>query len=340
MDANEILKRLATLHLELANEIASEAGRCSSSELSAVAFDGEGDTIYFLDRIGEDRLIDALSDLAAKEPILLVAEGISGGELVLPRGADRDGVRWRIIMDPIDGTRGLMYQKRPAWILSAIAPERGEETRLSHIVAAVQTEIPLHKQFCFDQIVGDAQGGLVSRRHVRREYCDVIDVDPLSCSLKPSRATGLEHGFAQISRFIPGGRDILASLDEELIEAVVGPPVAGKALVFEDQYLSTGGQLYELMMGHDRFIADLRPLLAGPLAERGQAHSLCCKPYDLCTAVLAQRAGVIISDARGQKLDGPLDVRADLAWVGYANASLRAKIEPVLISILSRRGLI
>ena len=33
--------------------------------------------------------------------------------------------------------------------------------------------------------------------------------------------------------------------------------------VFDDEYLSSGGQLHELMTGHDRFVADLRPLIPG-----------------------------------------------------------------------------
>ena len=33
----------------------------------------------------------------------------------------------------------------------------------------------------------------------------------------------------------------------------------GVPLVFDDQYISTGGQLYELAVGHDLFTADLRP---------------------------------------------------------------------------------
>ena len=33
--------------------------------------------------------------------------------------------RWVIIVDPIDGTRGLMYQKRPAWILTGVAAGPG-----------------------------------------------------------------------------------------------------------------------------------------------------------------------------------------------------------------------
>jgi hypothetical protein len=36
----------------------------------------------------------------------------------------------------------------------------------------------------------------------------------------------------------------------------------------------------------------------------------------------------------------PLDVEADVAWVGYANETLRAKVEPVLHAALARRGLV
>jgi hypothetical protein len=121
---------------------------------------------------------------------------------------------------------------------------------------------------------------------------------------------------------------------------LLGPPLAGKAACFEDQYLSTGGQLYELMMGHDRFIADLRPLLRPVLAERGLPLPLCCHPYDLCTALIAEEAGVVLTDAAGAALDGPFDIEADLAWVGYANTRLRARVEPAFHAALARHGLL
>jgi hypothetical protein len=110
-------------------------------------------------------------------------------------------------------------------------------------------------------------------------------------------------------------------------------------LCFEDQYASTGGQLYELIVGHDRFNADLRPLLRPLLEQRGQTGGLCCHPYDLCTTLIATEAGVIVTDAAGQPLDMPLDVGTDVAWVGYANPTLRDQIEPVLLRVLARRGL-
>src|SRR6185503_285427 len=69
-----------------------------------------------------------------------------------PKGSREADCRWRILVDPLDGTRGLMYQKRSAWVLTGVAPNRGAATQLSDIVLAVQTEIPLVKQHLCDQL--------------------------------------------------------------------------------------------------------------------------------------------------------------------------------------------
>jgi hypothetical protein len=58
--------------------------------------------------------------------------------------------------------------------------------------------------------------------------------------------------------------------------------------LLEDQYLSSGGQLYELISGRDRFIADLRPLMEPLLNRRGLMLGICAHPYDLCTELIAR----------------------------------------------------
>ena len=134
--------------------------------------------------------------------------------------------------------------------------------------------------------------------------------------------------------------DVLATIEEALIDRVLGPQPPGVALAFEDQYISTGGQLYELIMGHDRWIADLRPLAEAILQQRGKHLGLCCHPYDLCTELVAREAGVVVTDARGRRLDAPLDVTSDLAWVGYANPAIYAQVAPVLGALLVEHGLL
>lgn len=303
----------------------------STADLAAVAADGPGDTIYAVDKVSEAVLVEALEPLARRYPLRLVAEGIEG-DCVLPRGTGQPPVL-RVIVDPIDGTRGLMYQKRPAWILTGVAVEKAEATRLDDVFVAVQTEIPLLKQHLTDQLWATNLGG---EKRAAAERQNLVTGERQPLPLTPSRAPTLSHGFATIVRFFPGARDALGGFDEDLMKQVVAPPEAGKALCFEDQYLSTGGQLYEVIMGHDRFIADLRPLFAAAMARRGQPHPLCCHPYDICTALIAEAAGVIVESPTGDRLNPPLDLATDVAWVAYANNVLKDHISARLASLLPR----
>jgi fructose-1,6-bisphosphatase/inositol monophosphatase family enzyme len=264
--------------------------------------------------------------------IVLIAEGVAGGVLALPEGRDEGQCRYRVIVDPIDGTRSLMYQKRPAWILTGVAENRGPETRLSDVELAVQTELPLVKQHLTDELWAvRGQGACAERVDLLANRADAL-------RLAPSRANSIEHGYAMILRLFPGARAELAALDEEIVEALIGKPPPRKVRCFEDQYPSTGGQLYELMAGHDRFVADLRPRLKPLLAERGFPPPLCCHPYDIATALVAEELGVCVRTPEGGPLDCRLDVDEDVAWVGYANPALRDAIEPILVRALAQRG--
>src|SRR5207247_7923362 len=112
-------------------------------------------------------LVAGREEVAPVEPLVLIAEGLPTGRLVLPSGARETDCRWRLLVDPIDGTRGLMYQKRSAWILTGVAPNRGTATRLRDIVLAVQTEIPLVKQHLSDQLWALRGQGMQAWRYNR-----------------------------------------------------------------------------------------------------------------------------------------------------------------------------
>jgi len=319
--AKDLLDAILLLHDSIRAAVIDACERQASEQLAQTAGDA-GDTIYAIDRVGENALERGLSTLPAADPVCLVAEGLSK-PLVLPRGAKEQDCRWRLLVDPIDGTRGLMYQKRSAWVLTGVAPNRGEATRLSDIVLAVQTEIPLLKQHLADQMWAIRGEGMEARRWNRLTG----KTEPLT--LRRSAATTIAHGFATVVRFFPGARDVLGAIDDEIVQAVVKAE-PGRASCFEDQYASSAGELYELIAGHDRFIADLRPLV--------RPGGLCCHPYDLCTALIATEAGVTVTSPTGGPVDAPFDLTTDMAWVGYANATLRSSIEPVLQRALRSRG--
>jgi len=329
-----LLLPIRELHRKLRSLVLAACHERTTEELAAVADDGDGDTIFAIDKIGEDLLVRELAATAgAHGGIVLVAEGISGGQLCLPLGQSAASCRYRIIVDPIDGTRGLMYQKRPAWVLTGVAPNLGDTTSLSDIEFSVQTEIPLNKQNLCDELWAERGKGAFAER------LNLPTGERTALELRPSRANGIEQGYAMISRFFPGARDELAAIDDAIVLRLLGPSPQGKAHCFEDQYPSTGGQLYELMVGHDRFVADLRPLLGSVLRSRGLPLGLCCHPYDICTALIAEELGVIVRNPMGGPISYTLDVELDVAWAGYANAQLAQRIEPILQEVLLERGL-
>ena len=256
MTIRDLVAAVRRLHEQLRAAIIAAGERRAMGELTQVARDAEGDTLYALDMVAERLLVEFVDrEVAPRVAVALIAEGIQGGRLILPRSAAETDVRWRLIVDPIDGTRTLMYQKRSGWILTGIAPNRGPHTGLHDIEAAVQTEIPVEKQYLADVIWA------VRGEDVEAERWNRLTDERTPLSLSPSRAATLAHGFAMVARFFPGQRDVLAAIDDEIIRTVMGPPQPDKAVCFEDQYVSTAGQLYGLMAGHDRFVADIRPLV-------------------------------------------------------------------------------
>jgi hypothetical protein len=153
-------------------------------------------------------------------------------------------------------------------------------------------------------------------------------------TLRPSRAQTIAHGFAAVSNFFPGTKELASRLMERIVDKCLPPEgrdATGLGIVFDDQYISTGGQLYELMMGHDRFLADLRPYF---YRVRKMPVSICVHPYDVAAGLIATEAGVEITDGVGGPLDGPLDITTPLAYAGFANKTLRTQIEPVIIDTL------
>jgi fructose-1,6-bisphosphatase/inositol monophosphatase family enzyme len=335
-DSRWLLAPLRRLHEQIRAAVVEACERSAVESLAEVEREEEGDTIYAVDRVSEELIVEFFErEVAHTAPLVLVAEGLPhGGQVVLPHGALETDAVWRVVVDPIDGTRGLMYQKRSAWVLTGVAPNRGAETSLADIELAVQTEIPLVKQHLSDVAWAVRGEGAHAERFNR------LTGESTPIKLRPSQSPSIAHGYAQVARFFPGAREELAAIDEEIVLGALGPVQPGKAHCFEDQYTASGGQLYELMSGHDRFTADLRPLMDELMRARGLVLGICCHPYDLCTELIAREAGVVVTDLDGEPLRAPLAVEPDVAWVGYANEGVRAQIEPLLRAALERRGLL
>ena len=88
-DAAQLLEPILTLHERIRDAVVAACTEQASEQLAAVASDGGGgggDTIYAIDRVGEETLVQGLTDLARTEPLCLIGEGLTGDVLVLPAG--------------------------------------------------------------------------------------------------------------------------------------------------------------------------------------------------------------------------------------------------------------
>ncbi|NND72272.1 MAG: inositol monophosphatase [Rhodothermales bacterium] len=326
---------IAGLHDRIVSDVVSACRQQDVDVLAGVDRQESDDTIYAIDAVSESHIDEHFRERATEEnSIVVIAEGFPGEGMTYPKGTASQDAKWRVIIDPIDGTRGLMYQKRSAWILTGVAPNKGESTTLIDIEFAIQTEIPTIKQNLYDRLWATSGSGVTAERQ------EVGGKNRLALAVKPSRARTIEHGFSTVSRFFPGGREVLASIDDELVESLIGPVQKGRAACFEDQYISTGGQLYSLVTGKDRFIADLRPVVYRAIESTGVSPGITCHPYDVCTELIAREAGVVITDTDGQRLNYRLDTESEVTWIGYANSDLHDIIWPHLLRILRQRSLV
>ena len=297
--------------------------RQGSRRMSRVAAVTSADTIYAIDRISESTVLGWFGENWPKRwPVELVMEGLEdeAGAVTFPRGTPRAKTICKCIVDPIDGTRGLMYDKRSAWSLAALAPQRGSATNLSDIVVAAMTELPTSKQGLADQL------SAVRGQGVKAGRTDLRTGRKTRIHPHPSQARTVAQGFASFAKFFPPGKAWLADREESLWRTL-----HEGVEIFDDQYLSTGGQIYELLVGHDRFTADLRPLA---LAKLRLPPALTCHPYDICTALVAEELGCVVTAPDGRALRAPLDTTSPVAWVGYANVTLARRIGPKLRAVL------
>jgi len=308
---------------------------CSDVEgLAVPVADESGDTIYELDRRVE-HLIEAETSAWPAEcfPMVVVAEGM-GVDGITRLGHASEPARYRVLLDPIDGTRCLMYDKRSAWFIAAVAPE-SDRVSLRDVFASVLVELPTSKQWLCDSYVGIA-GAPAQCLRTR-----VGGGDPVNLSIQPSQSDTLAGGFGHVVSFFQDTRHLAAELMQTIAEVVVPNHHSARTAIFDDQYISTGGQMAELISGRDRFCCDLRPLFLQHLhrATGVEPPPLVCHPYDAAALFIAEQSGVVITDGFGRPLDAPFDVHTPVHWCGYANRELASLISPIIVEWLTAHGI-
>src|SRR4029079_2856188 len=110
-DADELCARIRAVHDAIQSEVVASCTPTAVEGLSEVVAEEGGDTVFAIDRVSEAVLVERFAEMPREWPCLLIASGLCGdGRRILPAGIDPSAVEIAVIVDPIDGTRGLMYQ--------------------------------------------------------------------------------------------------------------------------------------------------------------------------------------------------------------------------------------
>ena len=333
-------ERLRHLGLAVQTRVTSllrEAFRSGDGALAEVAGEHGGDRIYGIDREVEVTIECVISTWPEEcLPLRLIAEGM-GHNGHVHFGPSDQTPRWRVMIDPIDGTRMLMYDKRSAWFLAAVCHDRGDRTTLADSVASALIELPTSKQNLADALIATADAPTRGYRFAVSESEPPVADSGVEFPVRPSAKPDLQDGFATVLSFFPGTRQLAGELAERIAECC--GVMTNLPTVFDDQYISTGGLMYQLMTGRDRCCIDLRPQFNQILGRSGEVRFIESHPYDLAGLLAARNAGVIMTNGFGQSLDAPLDVDSGVDWCGYANEQIRSLVEPVVQDWLREHGL-
>lgn len=334
MDLGEkeaIRRLLCDLGTVVQTHVTQESSKVESRTLSEVSDITKADTIYQIDKFSEDALLAWFEQQWPEDlPVEVIAEGLEGsGPVVFPKSSRLEDTKFKVIIDPIDGTRELMYDKRSAWVIAGVAPQRFKDNRIGDVQVAMITELPTSKQRYADQISGYKGCG---REGLTCERFDIVSGGKSQFRLKPSTASNVEHGVAAFVKFFPEGKELIARFETDLWRRLGVYGEHKSPVIFDDQYISTAGQMYELLVGHYRFYGDMRPYA---LQLMGALESLTCHPYDVGAGLLLKEAGCVYESPWGDEVDVPMDTTTPVSWVAYANRELAESIRPVLTDLMS-----
>ena len=323
-DLVKFLKELGCLVSERCQKV-FDSDLCLSDEVKV----SPADIIYQIDIEAEEVIVSFLEERASDfGGIILLAEGIGENDLsVYPKGLSSHQAKVKVICDPIDGSRGLMFAKRPAFFLAAAGPVSA--LTLGEMDSSVMVEIPIPKQTEWDILSTTRNGELLVER--------VTNVGLKKIKTQVSTKKSVEGGFLSLAKYCYPGKALIAEIEESLLDKIFVDRKDCFLPVFDDQYISSGGQMYELIVGHDCMVGDFRAKMYKALAKKGVASGQVCHTYDLAGLLVAQKAGVIITDADGGEFDSSLEMTKPVDWLAYASEEIRQQVEPPLLELLQEK---
>ncbi len=296
---------------------------------------GAGDVTFGIDVAAEEATSAWLLDEARRGPLSVLTEDMGwrhlgpgptpGDAPVELAGFDHGGPR--IAIDPIDGTRNLMFDLRGAWTVVSYAGPGAVAPRLADVTIGIVSELPDTRGAYYRALTAVRGAGCTAA--VRGLGDDLVHRDG---ALLVDRSERADHGYFPFFGYHPEQRAALQRLAGDFFARLAAHESADIAHCYDDQHISSGGQLALLALGHYRMVVDARRLWN----ERRGVRLQTAKPYDIAGAVLvAREAGAIVTRTDGGQLDFPLDVTTPVEFVGFHNPATGARLWPHLEAALA-----
>ncbi len=289
---------------------------------------GVGDVTYGLDERTEVALDLWFEEVARVEPISLMTEDqgwrhrgpAPNGRSRELRDFDHGGPR--IAIDPVDGTRNLMADLRSAWVIVSFAPPGKSAPWMHDLEIGICSEIPDSRAARFRELV--ALRGATCEARIRELASDHTISKR---TLTPTTDSRVDNGYFPFFHYLADQRPDIARVEAAFFERLAKFEGADVRTCYDDQYISSGGQLALVALGTYRAAIDIRTLVA---KKRG-VKTMTSKPYDLAGAVIcAQSAGAIVTAVDGSPLDFPIDCETPVDFAAFANAATCARLAPHL----------
>jgi len=240
--------------------------------------------------------------------------------LVTPAGGAAELV---LVVDPIDGTRPALAGLEAACAAVAVAPLGDGEPRMGDVAAGAVVEIKSGAWFCA------TRGG----------GCEA------SVPLRPSPATDLDRLFWTFGFRGRPARELVEVLGDLIDRSSVGGGVFDLGSAAFDMTRVLTGQLDAYVEPGPRLVEEA-PGMRAAFERVGRGEVLNNSPYDLAAAALCcAEGGVVVTDCRGQPLDGrPLlgsgpeyQMSVLAAGSGALHAALVDEVDRGISRLLARR---
>lgn len=316
---------------KIAKALYEDLKKYSPEKLSQIVGIGSGDVIYRIDVEPEKIVEEFFNELSQETPFLGISE--KTGKKIYGDTA-QNKPKYFGIVDPIDGTRHLMYQLGDtAFSLIGLGKIKNENPTLGDIEFCAMLQIPNLDKKYIDLVIAEKGKETKIERYEVGTWEKIDEFKPT-----PTKAESIEHGFISFSSFFPP-RKYLAEIADYLVEKLLGPPEKGKANLFFHEYVSNAGQFYNILLGKYRAVFDLRPLQEEVLKREGGELGLCAHPYDVCCALALKKAGCIITDGFGSEenfWNYPCDTTTNVHFMAFANKKIYEEITPLVVEAIEK----